>query len=50
MGENVKGFRKIPVVYFTQLLGIALGIDKEHLDFTDNTVDPVPVLAERSLL
>jgi len=50
MAERVKGFRRVPVVYFTQLLGIALGIDKEHLDFTDNTVDPTPVLAEKSLL
>jgi heterodisulfide reductase subunit B len=49
MSENVKGFRKVPVVYFTQLLGVALGLDKEHLDFSDNTVDPVPVLAQRSL-
>jgi heterodisulfide reductase subunit B2 len=50
MRENVKGFREIPVIYFTQLLGIALGIEKEHLDFAGNTVDPVPVLAEKSLL
>jgi len=50
MAEQVLGFRKIPVIYFTQLLGIALGIDKEHLDFTDNTVDPTTVLAAKSLL
>jgi heterodisulfide reductase subunit B len=50
MAERVKGFRQVPVVYFTQLLGLALGIDKEHLDFTDNTVDPTAVLAEKSLL
>jgi heterodisulfide reductase subunit B len=49
MGESVKGFREIPVVYFTQLLGIALGIDRDDLDFTDNTVDPIPVLVEKSL-
>jgi heterodisulfide reductase subunit B len=50
MAERVKGFRRVPVVYFTQLLGIALGIDNQHLDFADNTVDPVPVLTEKSLL
>jgi len=50
MAEEVKGFRKLPVIYFTQLLGIALGVDKEHLDFSDNTVDPRPVLAEKSLI
>ncbi len=50
MEERVRGFRKIPVVYFTQLLGIALGIGREHLDFSDNSVDPTTVLTEKSLL
>ncbi len=49
MAERVKGFKTVPVVYFTQLLGLALGIDKGHLDFTDNSVDPLPVLAEKNL-
>jgi len=47
MAERVQGFRKLPVVYFTQLLGVALGIDEKYLDFTDNYVDPRPVLAAR---
>jgi len=50
MAERISGFTKVPVVYFTQLLGLALGLGKEHLDFTDNTVDPMPVLAEKSLI
>ncbi len=50
MAERVDGFTRVPVIYFTQLLGVALGIDKEHLDFTDNSVDPTRVLAEKSLL
>lgn len=50
MAERVKGFREIPVVYFTQLLGVALGLGEECLDFSDNSVDPAPVLAEKSLL
>ncbi len=50
MIERVRGFRRIPVIYFTQLLGLALGIDEEHIDFSDNYVDPRPVLAEKSLL
>ncbi len=50
MAKSVTGFRKIPVIYFTQLLGIALGIDEEHLDFSDNYVDPRPLLAEKSLV
>ena len=50
MEKNVSGFRKLPVVYFTQLLGIALGVDEEYLDFSDNYVDPRPLLAEKSLV
>jgi heterodisulfide reductase subunit B len=50
MAASVKGFRKVPVVYFTQLLGVALGLSREHLDFSDNTVDPTTVLAEKSLI
>jgi len=50
MAKSVRGFKKIPVVYFTQLLGIALGIGGEHIDFSDNYVDPRPVLAGKSLL
>ncbi len=50
MEKSVTGFRKIPVIYFTQLLGIALGIDEECLDFSDNYVDPRPLLAEKSLV
>ncbi len=48
--ERVKGWKMIPVIYFTQLLGLALGIDKEHLDFSQNYVDPQPVLAEKSVV
>lgn len=50
MSKSVSDFREIPVVYFTQLLGIALGIDEEYLDFSDNYVDPRPLLAEKSLV
>jgi len=50
MEKSVTGFRKIPVIYFTQLLGIALGIDEDCLDFSDNYVDPRPLLAEKSLV
>ncbi len=50
MAKRVKGFKKIPIIYFTQLLGIALGIDEEHLDFSDNYVDPRPVLAGKKLV
>jgi heterodisulfide reductase subunit B2 len=45
ISERVKDWKDIPVIYFTQLLGLALGIDKKHIDFTDNYVDPRPVLS-----
>ncbi|MGQ9604398.1 MAG: CoB--CoM heterodisulfide reductase iron-sulfur subunit B family protein [bacterium] len=43
------GFRKIPVVYFSQLLGIALGLDLSNygLDSDHHFVDPSPVLLSR---
>jgi heterodisulfide reductase subunit B len=47
MAERVRGFRSIPVIYFTQLLGLALGLPEKDLDFNGNTVDPRPVLAEK---
>ncbi len=50
MAERVNGWRRIPVVYFTQLLGLALAIDEKHLDFSGSYVDPRPVLAENGAL
>jgi len=47
MAERVRGFRTVPVIYFTQLLGLALGLPERDLDFSGNTVDPRPVLAEK---
>ena len=48
ISERVKDWRNIPIIYFTQLLGLALGIDDEYLDFEGNYVDPRPMLAEKS--
>lgn len=43
------GFKKIPIVYFSQLLGIALGLDpsKYGLDSEHHYVDPSPVLLSK---
>lgn len=38
------GFTKIPVLYFTQLLGLALGVPAEKLGFDRHYVDPSPLL------
>jgi heterodisulfide reductase subunit B len=39
------GFQPIPVLYFTQLLGIALGLDSEGFELDRHYVNPCPVLA-----
>lgn len=46
ISERVQDWPDIPVVYFTQLLGLALGIDDAHIDFSGNYVDPRPVLSQ----
>lgn len=41
---------KIPILYFTQLLAIALGMDGGICRFEDHRVDPRPKLSEKNLL
>jgi heterodisulfide reductase subunit B len=43
-------FEPIPVVYFTQLMSLAFGLDEEVTDFKSNNPDPRPLLFERGLL
>jgi heterodisulfide reductase subunit B len=43
-------FKKIPVVYFTQLLGIALGCPEGALRFDLHFIDPKPILKQKGLL
>lgn len=43
-------FKQIPVVYFTQLLAIALGCPKENLRFDLHYVDPKPILSRKGLI
>jgi heterodisulfide reductase subunit B len=40
-------FEKIPVVYFTQLLGLALGLDESELGFDQHRIDPRPLLEQK---
>lgn len=44
-----KNFR-LPIFYFTQLLGLALGVDPKKLGFDKNIVDPMPLLKEKALV
>ncbi|MCK4765795.1 MAG: CoB--CoM heterodisulfide reductase iron-sulfur subunit B family protein [Candidatus Aminicenantes bacterium] len=43
-------FKNMPVLYFTQLLALALGCGEEALGFDLNYIDPKPVLKEKGLI
>lgn len=44
------GFRQIPILYFTQLMGLAMGLDTADYDFEKHYVDPLPLLSSRRML
>jgi heterodisulfide reductase subunit B len=46
MAAHYPGFAQIPILYFTQLLGLALGIDSDAFGLADHHVDPRPLLGE----
>lgn len=48
--ESEIGVPTLPIIYFTQLLGLALGVAEEKLGFDENLVDPRPVLRARGIL
>ncbi|MFQ5949545.1 MAG: CoB--CoM heterodisulfide reductase iron-sulfur subunit B family protein [Nitrospiria bacterium] len=48
--SDEKGYQKLPVIYFTQILGLALGQDLAALGFTGNGVDPIPLLKEQGIV
>jgi heterodisulfide reductase subunit B len=48
--ERCPDFKNIPVVYFTQLLGLALGCPEEALRFDLHEVDPKPLLKGKGWL
>lgn len=41
---------EIPIVYFTQLMALAFGIDHQKLGFNEHFVDPTPLLKKQKLL
>lgn len=43
-------FKNIPILYFTQLLAVALGCPEDTLRFDLHFVDPKPVLKEKGLI
>ena len=44
MESQYAGFRPLPVLYFTQLMGLALGLDAAGYEFGRHYVDPSPLL------
>jgi len=50
--ENTQseGDTALPIVYFTQILGLALGEDAEGLDFDKNKFSPLPLLRGKELI
>jgi heterodisulfide reductase subunit B len=40
----------IPIVYFTQLMALAMGVDHKKLGFQDHFVNPTPLLKKKKLL
>lgn len=48
--EKYLGFKNIPILYFTQLLAIALGLNQDILKFDLHYIDPKPILKEKGLI
>ena len=43
-------FKEVPIVYFTQLMALALGKDPKELGFGEHKINPTNVLEKRKLL
>jgi heterodisulfide reductase subunit B len=50
LGKKYREFREIPILYFTQLLALSLGLDPEVCRFELNYVDPRPLLQSKKLI
>jgi heterodisulfide reductase subunit B len=50
LGKKYREFKEIPILYFTQLLALSLGLDPEVCRFELNYVDPRPLLESKGLL
>ena len=48
--KKYRDFKKIPVLYLSQLIAIAFKLDEPIFDFTQNQVDPRPLLKEKGLI
>lgn len=50
MDRKHAAFVPLPVLYFTQLLGIALGLDSSGYGFKEHYVDPRPLLVGKGII
>jgi heterodisulfide reductase subunit B len=48
--EKYPDFKSVPVLYFSQLMGLSFDLPVETLDFQRNDVDPLPFLEGRGVL
>jgi heterodisulfide reductase subunit B len=48
--EKYPDFQGVPVLYFSQLMGVSFDLPLDVLDFQRNDVDPRPVLQGKGLL
>jgi heterodisulfide reductase subunit B len=50
MAERYKDYKPIPILYFTELLGLALEVDEDLFDFSKHFIDPRPLLIEKGFI
>lgn len=50
LAQRHREFKPIPILYFTQLLALALGLEPEACRFELNYVDPRPLLESKNLI
>jgi heterodisulfide reductase subunit B len=48
--EQVAEVLDLPVLYLTQLMGLAFGVDPKHLGLQKHFVDPFPLLRDRGII
>jgi heterodisulfide reductase subunit B len=48
--EKYPDFKTVPILYFSQLMAIALGCPEESLGFDLHYIDPMPLLKEKKLI
>jgi len=48
--ERHPEFEPMPVLYFTQLMAVAFGLEEKYYGFDQNYIDPRPLLKEKDLL